>query len=111
MNRSLLTIFLLLLILCGCEKSEVEILQERLDAFRNILTDDIKEEFDSKNYEKAVIGIDSLLQHDSSFKEKYQKLKHEEAIDVFSTQEVVDFFRVYFADEIEKLKGKKEKKW
>jgi hypothetical protein len=51
------------------------------------------------------------LQYDSSFKEKYQKLKQKEAINVFSTPEVVDFFRIYFVDEIEKLKGKKEKKW
>ncbi|MCK4384915.1 MAG: hypothetical protein KAW52_01500, partial [candidate division Zixibacteria bacterium] len=88
-----------------------EILQERLNAFRNILPEKIREEFDLKNYEKVVMGIDSLLQYDSSFKEKYQKLKHQELIDVFSTQEVVDFFRVYFVDEIEKLKGEKKKKW
>ncbi len=111
LNKSLSAILFLCLVFVGCEKSEVETLQERLDAFRNILTDDLREEFDSKNYEKVVMGIDSLLQHDSSFKEEYQKLKHEKAIDVFSTQQVVDFFRVYFVDEIEKRKAKKEKKW
>jgi hypothetical protein len=111
LSKSLLVILASFLLFLGCEKSEVKILQERLDAFRNVLPEEIREEFDSKNYEKVVMGIDSLLQCDSSFKEKYQKLKHEEAIDVFSTQEVVDFFRVHFADEIEKLKGKKEKKW
>jgi hypothetical protein len=99
------------LLFVGCDKSEVEILQKRLDVFRNILSENTREEFDSKNYEKVVMGIDSLLQHDSSFKEKYQKMKHEEAINAFSTQEVVDFFRVYFVEKIEKLKGKKEKKW
>lgn len=111
MSRVFSVILVLFLLFVGCEKSGIEILQERLDAFRNILPGNIREEFDSKNYEKVVMGIDSLLQCDSSFKGKYQKLKHQEAIDVFSTQEVVDFFRVYFVDEIEKLKGKKEKRW
>ncbi len=111
MSKSLSAILVLFLLFVGCEKSEVEILQERLNAFRNILPEKIREEFDLKNYEKVVMGIDSLLQYDSSFKEKYQKLKHQELIDVFSTQEVVDFFRVYFVDEIEKLKGEKKKKW
>ncbi len=107
----MLAILVLFLLFVGCEKSEVEILQERLDAFTNILPEEVREEFDSKNYEKVVVGLDSLLEHAPAFKEKYQKLKDQEAINVFSTQEVVDFFRVYFVDEIEKLKGKKEKRW
>jgi hypothetical protein len=111
LNRYLSAILVLFLLFVGCEKSEVEILQERLDAFRNILPEETRGEFDLKNYEKVVTGIDSLLQYDSSFKEKYQKLKDLEAINVFSTQEVVDFFKVYFVEEIEKLKGQEEKKW
>ena len=111
MSKFFSVILVLFLLFVGCEKSEVEILQERLDAFTNILPEEIREEFDLKNYAKVVMGIDSLLQYDSSFKEKYQKLKHEEAINVFSTQEVVDFFRIYFVERIEKLKGKKESKW
>ncbi len=111
MNKSFSVILALLLLLLACEKSKVDILQQRLDVFRSILPDSLREEFDSGNYEKVVIGIDSLLQYDSSFKEKYRKLKHQEAIDVFSVQEVVDFFRIYFVDEIEKLKGQKEKRW
>lgn len=95
----------------GCEKSKVEILQERLDAFRDILPWEIREEFDLKNYDRAVAGLDSLLEHDPAFEEEYQKLKDQEAINVFSAQEVVDFFKVYFVDEIENLKGKKEKRW
>lgn len=107
----MLAILVLFLLFVGCEKSEVEILQQRLDGFRNILPEQIRDEFDSKNYEKVVVGVDSLLEHDPGFKEKYQRLKDKEAINVFSTQEVVDFFRVHFVDEIEKIKGKKEKRW
>jgi hypothetical protein len=111
LKKPLSAILFLLLLFVGCEKSKVEILQERLDAFRNILPEKIREEFDLKNYERVMIGIDSLLEHDPAFKERYEKLKDQELINVFSTQEVVDFFRVYFVDEIEKLKGKKEKRW
>ena len=111
MSKFFSVILVLFLLFVGCEKSEVEILQERLDAFTNILPEEIREEFDSKNYERAVVGLDSLLEHDPDFKDKYQKLKDREAINVFSTQEVVDFFRVYFVEKIEKLKGKKESKW
>jgi hypothetical protein len=101
----------LVLLTVGCEKSEVQILEGRLDAFRNILPEKVREEFDSKNYEKVVIGIDSLLEHDPAFKEEYQKLKDQELINVFSTKEVVDFFKVYFVEEIERLKKEKQRKW
>lgn len=111
MSRSWLAILILFLLFVSCEKAEVEILQERLDAFRNILPENIRDEFDSKNYEKVVVGIDSLLEHDPAFKDEYQKLKHEEAINVFSTQEVVDFFKIYFVERIEELRGEKESKW
>lgn len=111
MSKSWLTILILFLLFVSCEKAEVEILQERLDAFRNILPENIREEFDSKNYEKVVVGMDSLLEHDPVFKEKFEKLKHEEAINVFSTQEVADFFKIYFVERIEELRGEKESKW
>jgi len=101
----------LVLLTVECEKSEIQILQERLDAFRNILPEKVREEFDSKNYERVVIGLDSLLERDSVFKDNYQKLKDRELINVFSTKEVVDFFKVYFVEEIERLKKGKQKKW
>jgi hypothetical protein len=104
-------ILVLFLLTVGCEKSEVQILQERLEAFRNILPEKVREEFDSKNYERVVIGLDSLLESDSVFKDNYQKLKDRELINVFSTKEVVDFFKVYFVEEIERLKGEKQRKW
>ena len=111
MNKFLSATLILLLFFAGCGRSKVEILQQRLDAFRHILPDQIREEFDSKNYERVVAALDSLLEHAPPFKEKYQRLKDQELINQFSTQEVVDFFRVYFVDEIETLKGKKEKRW
>lgn len=97
---------LFILVFFNCEKSEMQILQERLDNFRNILPVELRTEFDSKKYDEVIKGIDSLSQSVPIFKEKYEELKHEELIDVFSTREVVDFFREYFVEKIENLKKK-----
>ena len=94
----------LLLPLAGCQDSRVVNLQKRLDAFRNTLPQNLRAEFDSKNYEEVVKGIDSLLQVNEGFKKDFAKMKAEEAIDVFTPQEVVDFFKTYFVEEIEKVK-------
>jgi hypothetical protein len=107
----LAVILVLFWFFAGCEKSEVEILQERLNAFRSILPDKTREEFDSKDYEKVVVGLDSLLEQDSALKEKYQKLKDRELINTFSTKEVVDFFKTYFVEKIERLKKEEKGKW
>jgi hypothetical protein len=98
-------------LVAGCEKSKVEILQRRLDHFREILPHELREEFDSKNYKVVTQGIDSLLLQDDEFKESYDNLKHEELIDVFSPQEVVDYFREHFVEEIERLKASKQSNW
>lgn len=103
---------IILTILCGilfiaCEKSEVQILQERLDDFRNILPTELRQKFDAKDYLEVAQGIDSLLEAEPSFKAKFEDLKHRELIDVFSTQDVVDYYREYFADKLEKLKKEK----
>jgi hypothetical protein len=99
----------ILAILCcilfvSCEKSEMQILQERLDDFRNLLPTELRQNFDSKDYPEVTRGIDSLLQIEPSFKARYEDLKHEELIDVFSTQDVVDYYREYFVEKLEKLK-------
>ena len=95
-------------LLIGCEKSKVEILKMRLENFRNLLPPELREKFDSKNYPAVVQGIDSLLQEVPEFEEKYERLKQEELIDAFSPEEVVDFFREYFVEEIERLQQKKD---
>jgi hypothetical protein len=104
--KIVLLTLLCLLALVSCEKSEIQILQERLDNFRNILPVELRAEFDSKKYDELTRGIDSLFQSVPAFKEGYERMKHEELIDVFSTREVVDFFREYFAEKIERIKKK-----
>jgi hypothetical protein len=101
---SLFLIISLLLTLPGCQKARVQDLQHRLDNFRSVLPQNFKDEFDAKNYSVVVKGIDSLLAGDDNFKQRYEKMKDNEAINVFSSQEVVDFFKTYFVEEIEKEK-------
>jgi hypothetical protein len=67
---------------------------------------ELRAEFDSKKYDEVSKGIDSLFQSVPAFKEGFERIKHEELIDVFSTREVVDFFREYFAEKIERMKRK-----
>jgi hypothetical protein len=109
--RRALMVLLCASVIAGCEKSKVDILQRRLDHFREVLPQELREEFDSKNYKVVVQGIDTLLQQDPEFKENYDKLKHEELIDVFSPQEVVDYYREHFMEEIERLKSSKQNNW
>jgi len=101
---NLLLIAVLLTSLAGCKKSRTEDLRQRLDNFLNTLPQNLRAEFDSENYAAVVTGIDSLLAVDENFKQRYEKMKDNEAINVFSSQEVVDFFKTYFVDEIEKEK-------
>jgi hypothetical protein len=82
----------------------VQDLQQRLENFRNVLPQNLRAEFDSKNYATVVKGIDSLLAVDENFKQRYEKMKDNEAINVFTSQEVVDFFKTYFVEEIKKEK-------
>lgn len=110
MKKAVLVV-LCLSMMMACERSKTEMLQMRLDDFRGILPPELRERFDSKNYEIVARGIDSLVQNVPDFKEKYEVLKHEELIDVFSPEEVVDFFREHFVEEIERLKQTKQGNW
>lgn len=103
----LLIAFFLLSFLPGCQKSEIQNLQERLDIFRHTLPESLRVEFDSKNYDRVVRGIDSLIKVDQDFKIRYEKMKDNELINVFTPEEVVDFFKTYFVEEIEKRKRPK----
>ena len=105
----LLILLSLFILLYCCGETEVKSLQKRLDTFREILPENVRKDFDSKSYENVVKGIDSLLAVDVSFQNKYDKVKDQEAINVFSVQEAVDFYKEYFVEEIEKLKQIKDK--
>jgi hypothetical protein len=109
--RKALLAVLSLSVMMACEKSKVETLQVRLDRFRNILPSESRQKFDAGDYHTVAEDIDSLVQIDPEFKKSYQALKHDELIDVFSAREVVDFFREYFVEEIERLKQAEGTNW
>ncbi|MDH4222558.1 MAG: hypothetical protein OEV55_03355 [candidate division Zixibacteria bacterium] len=103
---STLLILILLFSFISCQKTRVQNLQERLDSFRQTLPESLRAEFDAQKYDIVVRGIDSLLLIDEEFKTGYEQMKDRELINVFTPQEVVDFFKVYFVEEIEKEKTK-----
>lgn len=108
LGLSLLLILTLLFAFASCQKTRVQNLQERLDVFRHTLPESLRTEFDAKNYEVVARGIDSLLQSDENFKSRYEQMKDKELINVFTPNEVVDFFKTYFVEKIEKDKKPKD---
>ena len=106
LSLSTLLILILLFSFISCQKTRVQNLQERLDSFRQTLPESLRAEFDAQKYDIVVRGIDSLLLIDEEFKTGYEQMKDRELINVFTPQEVVDFFKVYFVEEIEKEKTK-----
>ncbi len=58
------------------------------------------------DYGQVAQDIDSLLSSDSTFIIAYERVKDQEAINVFTPTEVVEFYRVYIVGEIQKEKGK-----
>ena len=107
MKKAVLAV-LCLSMMMACERSKTEMLQKRLDNFRGILPPEVRQEFDSKNYQAAAKSIDSLVQNVPDFRKRYESLKHEELIDLFSPEEVVDFFREHFVEEMERIKQTKD---
>ena len=107
MKKAVLAV-LCLSMMMACERSKTEMLQKRLDNLRGILPPEVRQEFDSKDYHAAAKSIDSLVQNVPDFRKRYESLKHEELIDLFSPEEVVDFFRKHFVEEIERIRQTKD---
>lgn len=94
---------LLLFSFLGC-KSPVPTYTERLEKFEKILTPAIRQEFDAKNYAKTITLMEKEYQANKIFREALEKVKNDEAINLFSIREVVEFYRDYFVSKNEKNK-------
>jgi len=92
-----------LLLLASFKETPEQNYARRLEAFRTILPVEARGAFDSNERDKATRIIEDTLEVDAVFKEKYEALKNEECIGIFTPREVVDFFRDYFVN----YKGKK----
>jgi hypothetical protein len=81
----------------GCAPTAEERLTNRFEKFRSVLPPEIKLTFDNQEYETVVIKIDSLLTIDPKFASQWTDLKKSEAIELFSTREVIDYYVTYFS--------------
>ena len=97
----LMTITLLVILItsgCGGDPRKIE---HRLETFKNCIGPEAAMLFDSGDDSACTALIEEKIKTDIIFKEAYKRMKAAEAIDLFSTREVVSYFREYFADVID----------
>ena len=90
--------FLVFLMVWGCAPSREDQIRTRLDAFKAILPEPLRESFEQGDYAGVVVQVDSLLEIDPVFKTRWEEMKAAEAINLFSTAEVIDYFVTYFVN-------------
>ena len=73
-------------------------MKKRLDNFLSILPEPIRENFENKKYPLVVELIDERLATDTEFATRWTDLKKAEAIGMFNTTEVINYFVVYFVN-------------
>jgi hypothetical protein len=82
----------------ACGPSSEEQAQAQMEAFRGLLPEPIRASFDAKAYGAAVQQIDSLLACDSAFVQRWAAFKKTQAMELFGTGEVVDYFVTYVVE-------------
>ncbi|MCP4567189.1 MAG: hypothetical protein GY841_06385 [FCB group bacterium] len=100
-SRSLvgiMMIFLALLSFGGCDQSPADQRQARLENFLSILPDPIRDSFVNRKYNLTVEQIEVSLAKDPEFAARWTAIKKAEAIDLFNTAEVIDYFVDYFVN-------------
>lgn len=84
-------------LLLSCAESKEEMMRKRYEEFRSILPSAVIVSFDKKDFEGAASQVDSLLKVDNNFAASWEQLKKSEAIQLFSTKDVFDYYSTYFA--------------
>ncbi|MCK4778511.1 MAG: hypothetical protein KAS39_09020, partial [Actinomycetia bacterium] len=94
-RKKIISLFLIIMIIitAGCQSSENKNLSKRLSAFKEILPEDIKTEFDSKHYETVKVKLQERIINDLEFLKKYNGFKSDEDIDVFTVDQVIDYMK------------------
>ncbi|MBD3170639.1 MAG: hypothetical protein GF307_14235 [candidate division Zixibacteria bacterium] len=82
---------------CGGDPRRIE---ERFNNFKETIGPDAYRLFEDGRDSVCAGVIDSLTGVDGNYKAGFERLKAEEAIDLFDTREVVEYYREYFADSI-----------
>lgn len=91
-------LLLALLSFGGCDQSPAEQRQVRLENFLSILPEPIRETFVKQKYNLAVEQIEVSLAENPEFAARWIAIKKAEAIDLFNTSEVIDYFVDYFVN-------------
>jgi hypothetical protein len=80
----------------GCAPTREEQIKSRLENFKTILPEKTRADFENEKYDDVVLQIDSLLVADPVFAARWNEMKSAEAINLFTTAEVIDYFVTYF---------------
>jgi hypothetical protein len=99
----------LVLVLGALKETEEENLAQRLAKWREVLPGDIRAEFDAGEDAACAKMIEERLKGDAGFKKRYEALQDEELTPVFSPEDMVDYYRVYFVDRLAEIRAEKQK--
>jgi hypothetical protein len=99
----------LILVLGALKETEEENLARRLEKWREVLPADIRARFDAGDDAGAARMIGERLKADAAFKKRYEALQDEELTPVFSPEDMVDYYRVYFVDRLGEIRAEKQK--
>lgn len=99
----------LILVFGALKETEEENLAQRLAKWREVLPADIRAEFDAGEDAACAEMIKERLGSDAGFKERYEAVQDEELTPVFSPQDMVDYYRVYFVDRLGEIRAEKRK--
>jgi hypothetical protein len=82
----------------GCAPAREDQIRVRLEDFKTILPEKTRADFENGKYDDVVLQIDSLLAVDTVFAARWNEMKSTEAINLFTTAEVIDYFVAYFVN-------------
>ena len=89
---------LIILLITGCAPSREDQINTRLEAFKQILPTQVRTDFENEKYDAVIAQVDSLLAVDPAFKTEWEDIKSAEAINLFTTEEVINYFVKYFVN-------------
>ncbi len=76
--------------------NQQENLEKRLGNFLQILTAEEQENFKRGQLDSVSKSLDMRIEQDETLKQQLKTLQHQEAIDLFSSKQTIQFFFSYF---------------
>jgi hypothetical protein len=94
----------LILVLGALKETEEQNLEKRLAKWQETLPPDIRAKFDAGEDAACAAMIERRLETDAAFKKRYEALQDEELTPVFTPQDMVDYYRVYFVGRLAEIR-------